>query len=119
MIDTLESCDESGASTTFEVKTDNLFVDNEELTEPALIENIAQTAAARMGYICQQEQRPVPVGFIGAVQNLKISNLPKIGDVLTTAITVKNQIFNATIIEGAISVGGVYIASCEMKIFIS
>jgi len=119
MIDTLESCDETGASTTFEVKADNLFVENGTLKEPALIENIAQTAAARMGYICQQEQKPVPVGFIGAVQQLKISNLPKIGDTLTTAITVKNQIFNATIIEGAISVNGTYLVSCEMKIFIS
>lgn len=119
MIDTLESCDESGASTTFEVKADNLFIEKELLREPALIENIAQTAAARIGYICQQEHKPVPVGFIGAVQNLKISHLPKIGDILTTAVTIKNQIFNATIIEGAISVNGVYIVSCEMKIFIS
>ncbi len=119
MIDALESCDEGGASATFEVKADNLFIENGLLREPALIENIAQTAAARMGYICQQEQKPVPVGFIGAVQNLKISSLPKIGDVLTTAITIKNQIFNATIIEGAISVNSEYIVSCEMKIFIS
>lgn len=119
MIDTLESCNETGASTTFEVKPDNIFVENEYLSEPALVENIAQTAAARMGFLCQQEQKPVPVGFIGAVQQLKITHLPKIGDVLTTAITIKNQIFNATIIEGAISVNGVYLASCEMKIFIS
>jgi predicted hotdog family 3-hydroxylacyl-ACP dehydratase len=119
MIDTLESCDESEASTTFEVKADNLFIENEQLREPALIENIAQTAAARMGYICQQEQKPVPLGFIGAVQHLKISSLPRVGDVLTTAVTVKNQIFNATIIEGAISVNGEYLVSCEMKIFIS
>jgi len=119
MIDTLETCTENGASTSFEVRPDNIFVENGLLQEPALIENIAQTAAARIGYICQQEQKPVPVGFIGAVQQLKISGLPRVADKLTTAITIKNQVFNATIIEGAISVNDEYLVSCEMKIFIS
>ncbi|WP_346235950.1 3-hydroxyacyl-ACP dehydratase [Niabella insulamsoli] len=119
LIDTLESCSETSASTAFTVKDDHVLVQNGVLTEPGLIENIAQTAAAHMGYTCQQQQKPVPVGFIGAVQNLKITSLPKTGDQLVTAITVKNQIFNATIIEGAISVNDEYIVSCEMKIFIA
>ncbi|MCH5599889.1 3-hydroxyacyl-ACP dehydratase [Niabella ginsengisoli] len=119
MIDTLETCSDNAATTTFTVRADNIFLKDGKLCEPALVENIAQTAAARMGYICQQEQKPVPVGFIGAVQNLKITNLPKTGDLLTTAVTIKNQIFNATIIEGAISINEEYIVSCEMKIFIS
>lgn len=119
MIENLESCDEAGATTNFTVKEDNIFTQNGLLTEPALVENIAQTAAARIGYICQQENKPVPVGFIGAVQNLKIRSLPQIGDVLYTSITIKNQIFNATIIEGSIKIANHEIASCEMKIFIS
>ncbi|MGC4233891.1 MAG: 3-hydroxyacyl-ACP dehydratase [Niabella sp.] len=119
MVDTLEACNGTGASTRFTVKEDNLFVFYGRLTEPALVENIAQTAAARIGYICQQEQKAVPVGFIGAVQHLKISSLPETGDVLDTVITVKHQIFNATVIEGKIAVNGKDIGSCEMKIFIS
>jgi len=119
MVDALETCSETDASTTFTVKENNIFVWNGVLTEPALIENIAQTAAAHMGYICQQEQKPVPVGFIGALQNVKINSLPQIGDVLDTFITVKHQIFNATIIEGKISVKDTCMATCEMKIFIS
>lgn len=119
MVDQLEQCDEGGASTTFTVREDNIFLDQGRLTEPALIENIAQTAAAQMGYQCDQQQKPVPVGFIGAVQQLKITGLPKIADVLRTVVTIKNQIFNATIIEGEIAVNETRLVSCEMKIFIS
>lgn len=119
MVDTLENCYEAEASTSFTVKSNNLFVFNGKLSEAALIENIAQTAAAHMGYICHRAQKSVPVGFIGAVQNLKISCLPVVNDVLHTKITIKNQVFNATLIEGKISVDEKDIASCEMKIFIS
>ena len=119
MVSTLERCDDEGAETSFIIEPDNIFVQNDLLNEAALIENIAQTAAARMGYICQQEQKPVPVGFIGAVQNLKISELPKTGEILTTTITIKHQIFNATIIEGRVQASGRELAQCEMKIFIT
>lgn len=119
MVSSLIACDENGAETHFAVASDNIFVKNEYLTEPALVENIAQSAAARIGYICHQQNKPLPVGFIGAVQNLKIYLLPKIGDMLRTTISIKNQIFNATIIEGNISLNGQRIANCEMKIFIS
>ena len=119
MIETLEACDDTGASTSFLVKDENIFTQNGSLTEPALIENIAQTCAARIGYICQQENKPVPVGFIGAVQNLRINSLPSVGDVLETRITIKNQIFNATIVDGEINCNGETIASCEMRIFIA
>ena len=119
MISTLETCDDLGATTTFDVSEDNIFVQQHKLTESALIENIAQTAAARIGFICQQEKRPVPVGYIGAVQNLKVNQLPAVQSKLTTQISIKHQIFSATIIEGRIFENEKLIAQCDMKIFIS
>jgi predicted hotdog family 3-hydroxylacyl-ACP dehydratase len=119
MIDTLTACDEQGASTEFTVKPGNLFVQDNQLREPALVENIAQTAAARMGYICRTENKPVPVGFIGAVQNLVVKALPVTGEVLHTTILIKNQVFNATVISGEIKTGDKTLATCEMKIFTS
>ncbi len=116
MIDSLENCNNESASSTFVVTNDNIFVRSGNLTEPALIENIAQTAAARIGYLLTQQQ-PVPVRLIGAVEHLKISGLPQVGDILNTSVTIKKQIFNATIIEGKVSVGEREIVCCEMKIF--
>lgn len=119
MIDELVACDEQGAKTNFRATSDNLFTRNGTLTEPAIVENIAQTAAARIGYICHTEDKPVPIGYIAAVQNLRIETLPATGDILETEITIKNQVLNVTIISGNTRVKDKLVASCEMKIFIS
>ena len=119
MIHELTACDGQSAKTILHINSDNLFVNRGQLTEPALVENIAQTAAARIGYICSRENKPVPIGYIAAVQHLKIDGLPKVGDILETEITIKNQVLNVTIISGHSRVGEKLVASCEMKIFIS
>lgn len=118
MVDELVAVDNNAGTTKFKVSADNIFIVNGRLTEPALIENIAQTAAARIGYICSQKKEPVPVGFIGAVQNLQVMHLPEPGQLLETTIEIKNQVFDVTIITGKISCNGSVLAQCEMKIFI-
>ncbi|MBX3253831.1 MAG: 3-hydroxyacyl-ACP dehydratase [Chitinophagaceae bacterium] len=118
MVDELVSAEEATGVTRFEVKADNIFIQDGYLTEPALVENIAQTAAARIGYICNEKQEPVPMGFIGAVQNLEIKELPAVGDRIETEITIKNQVFDVTLIAGKISCNGRELAACDMKIFI-
>ena len=118
MVDALIHSDESITRTTFQVKPDNIFVVGEELTEAALIENIAQTAAAGAGYFSQQENHPVMVGYIGGIKDLKILNLPKINDTLETEIVIQNKIFDVTVILGTVRCKGIILAQCEMKIFI-
>ena len=105
-------------TTKFIVGANNIFVQNNVLTEPALIENIAQTAAAHTGYLCKQKNEPVPVGFIGAVQQLEVFALPSVNDELETEITIKNQVLNVTLITGKITCHQKPVAQCEMKIFI-
>ena len=83
------------------------------------MENIAQTAAARSGYVSKTENRPVPVGYIGAVNNLQVHALPGTGDELITEITIENQIFDVTLISGKITCNGNIIVQCTMKIFIN
>ena len=119
MVDQLICCDEKITRTVLQVKEGNIFVENGVLTEPGLIENIAQTAAARVGYICSTENKPVPIGYIGAVQKLEITGLPKINDNIETEVTVINQVFNVTVISGSIHCNNQLLARCEMKIFIS
>ncbi|PWT78684.1 MAG: 3-hydroxyacyl-ACP dehydratase [Bacteroidetes bacterium] len=119
MIDHLSHTDERSGCSELQIRKENIFLSDDFLTEPGLIENIAQTAAARIGYICQKEKRPVPVGYIGAVQNLAIYALPRIHDRLMTEISIKNEIFHVSIITGRIRCNEQLIAECEMKIFIS
>jgi predicted hotdog family 3-hydroxylacyl-ACP dehydratase len=119
MVDSLIFADEKSSSTAFRITEGNIFVQSGRLAEPGLIENIAQTAAAGIGYICKVENRPVPVGFIGSVQDLEIFDLPKIGDEIKTEVLVEKQIFDVSLLSGMVRLGGRILAQCKMKIFIS
>lgn len=119
MIDKLLSFTETTTTTGFSIKADNIFVEDGLLKEPGLVENIAQTAAARAGYVSQTENKPVLVGYIGAINNLQVFLLPKTGDELITEITIENQIFDVTLISGKITCNGQPVAQCKMKIFIN
>ena len=119
MVDKLLSFSETAISTGFSIKANNIFVENGEFKEPGLVENIAQTAAARAGYISKTGNKPVLVGYIGAVNNLQIFFLPKTGDELITEITIENQIFDVTLVSGKIVYNGKPVAQCSMKIFIN
>ena len=120
MVDTLTHFDEVLTSTRLKVTADNIFVENNKLTESGVIENIAQTCAARMGYInkylCADE---VKIGFIGSIKDLVFEKLPKVGDELKTTIEVVSEIFAITLVNAKVEVGDKLIASCEMKISIT
>lgn len=118
MIDELIESGEDNTRTRFQVRADNIFVEDGKLMEPALVENIAQTAAARAGYITQKENLPVLIGYIGAIKDLQVFDLPKISDTLDTEIIIKTQVFDVTLISGTVSCNGKVLAECEMKIFI-
>ncbi len=119
MVDKILSSDETGTRSSFLIRKENIFVENGLFTEPGLVENIAQTAAARAGYISEAEGKPVSVGYIGAIRNLVITSMPHIHDEISTEITIQNQIFNVSVISGKITCNEALIAQCEMKIFIT
>lgn len=118
MIDELVSWDEVSSRTTTLIREENVLVYDGELSEAGLTENIAQTAAAGAGYVAQQHNNPILTGYIGAIKNLEIFSLPKVGDLIETEVIIENQIFDVTIISGSVKCRGVLLAQCEMKIFI-
>lgn len=118
MVDKILYSGETITRSSFLVKENNIFVENGILKEPGLLENIAQTAAARAGYISQMENKPVRLGFIGAIKNLQVTGFPKISDEIMTEITIENQIFDVSVISGKITCNETILAQCEMKIFI-
>lgn len=119
MIDKLLSFNEKITCTALTIRPDNIFVKLGEFKEPGLVENIAQTAAARAGYIAKTENKLPLVGYIGSVNHLEIFSLPKTGDELITEVTFENQIFDVSLISGKITCDKRLIAQCNMKIFIN
>ncbi len=118
MIDTLDYCEGGSTKTSFEIRTNNIFVKNGIFQEPGIIENIAQTAAVKAGYEVKKHGAEPLVGFIGALKDLVIYKLPRVGDVLKTTVTIKMEVMGITLVEGFSVCEGTKIASCEMKIFI-
>lgn len=118
MVDQLIYSDDKSSRSTFLITKENIFVTNGKFREAGLVENIAQTAAARAGYNAQSENKPVQVGYIGAVKNLEIFALPIINDEIETEVAIENQVFDVTIIVGKVRCNGKLMAQCEMKIFI-
>lgn len=116
MIDRLLSSDEVYSTTELEVRYDNIFVENEQLTASGLIENIAQTCAARIGYINLSSGQPVKIGVIGSISNLTISRTPKVREKLTTTIQLLEEVFNVTMVLASIKIGEEEIVNANMKI---
>ena len=118
MIDQVLAADETKATTSFFLSEENIFVEEGVLKEPGLIENIAQTAAAQVGFLCKQKEIPVPIGYIAAIRHLDISTLPPVGSTLTTTIIRKNQIMDIILIEGTTRLDNRVVCSCEMRVFV-
>jgi hypothetical protein len=119
MVGKLLHTDASVTRSSFMVNSDNVFVQNNLFQEAGLMENIAQTAALRAGYLAEIEDRPVAIGYIGAVSSFEIFGLPKVDDEIITEITVENQIFDITVLSGRVWLNKNLMAKCEMKLFIS
>ena len=121
MIDRLTHFDEVVTTTQLTVRPDNLFTEDGGVLNPcALVENIAQTCAARMGYINQYIYKErVRLGFIGSVKNLQILRTAHVGETLTTSIEVVQEVMQLTLVNATVKVGDETIVTAEMKIALS
>lgn len=117
MVDTLKSFDEKTTATRFTVRADNLFVENGRLDACALAENMAQTCAARLGYVNKYIlRRGIQIGFIGSIRDMKVMDVPFVGDILDTEIEVIEQIMDLTLVNATVRIGTRVIATAELKI---
>lgn len=118
MVDSFFGIEEDRSYSGLTVTADNIFSEAGKLQETGLIEHIAQSAAARIGYLYTQKGEDVPLGFIGSVDKLKVYSLPEIGMKLFTEITVVQEVFDITLIAAQVKAGEELMAECRMKIFI-
>ena len=102
------------------IMDDNMMVEDGRFGSTGIIENIAQTCAARIGYINKYIlKRGIQLGFIGAIRNLKIYRCPKVGEEIETGIETLEEIFGMTLVKATVRAGEELIAESEMKIALS
>ena len=116
MIDKMLSFDMTVTVTELEVRSDNIFCVDGRLSAEGLMENIAQTCAARMCYINLCNNVAVKIGVIGAVNNYEVFRTPKVGEVIVTSIEVIEEMFQITMVKAFVRCGKETIAQANMKI---
>jgi predicted hotdog family 3-hydroxylacyl-ACP dehydratase len=90
MVDLILDIDANYVETVFFIQEDNVFVNNGTFIEAGLIENTAQTCSSIVGkkYFFSDDgtenENVNVIGFISAIKNLKIYELPKIGNSIIT-----------------------------------
>lgn len=120
MIDKLVHFDERATVTALKIRPENIFVANGILSPSGIIENIAQTCAARIGYVNKYIlKKGIQIGFIGAVRNLVLHRLPRAGEEIISRITVMEEVFGMTLVSANVTAGEETIAEAEMKIALS
>ncbi len=117
MISSLVRFDMQTTVTETVVSADNMFVEDGVFTAPGIVENIAQTCAARIGYVNKYIlKKGIQLGFIGAIRDLKVKDLPKVGDTITTTISVIDSVFGMTLVDAVVLNNGAEVISAQMKI---
>lgn len=120
MVGKLIHYDDVVTVTTTKISDENIFVESGVFTPSGVIENIAQTCAARIGYINKYIlKKGIQIGFIGAIRDLKLHRLPKTGEKITTTISVIEEVFGMTLVSASVKIDNEVLANAEMKIAVS
>ena len=106
-IDTIEEVTETTARTRFTSPDSCPLVENGVLPLAGLMENAAQTCAARAGN---------KIGYIGAVKQMQVTRLPRVGETLHTEATVVQEVLNICLMEIVARIEEEVIATTTLKI---
>lgn len=119
MVDTFEGIDDMTGKGGLTVTEDNMFCYDGKFTEPGLIEHIAQSASAFVSYKAYIDGTTADalLGFIGEVKKFRlVGELPSVGDVLSTTISIQSVVMNITMFAAETKVGDRVVATCQMKL---
>lgn len=99
------------------IRPDNIFVDGGFFSAGGMMENIAQTCAARVGFYNKFIlHKDVQVGFIGAVRDYKVLSLPPVGETITTRVDILEEVFGMTLASAEVRFGDTLAATAEIKL---
>lgn len=120
MIDTLLYCDSERTISETLICPENPFCGKDgKFMEAGLLENIAQTCALRMGYMCRQNNGTVPkAGVIAAVRRMDIHCPVNVGDTLRTEMVVEAEAFGMLSCRGRVECNGILVCEAELRLML-
>ena len=113
----LTDCTETTATATACFTADHFAVVNGAVPETALIECVAQTVAAALGYR-SRATGVVSNGLLAAVTKFQIQSPPPVGPELQIAVREIKRLGPMVLIAGVVTCGGRVIASGELSLYV-
>ncbi|MDR2744880.1 MAG: hypothetical protein LBB66_06790 [Desulfovibrio sp.] len=101
-IDALISVSKTGAEATAFLRSGHILLDIDVISEVGYIELAAQTAGALKGYWDKAAERPIGDGYLAAVQNFTVWGKARLGETLSTSVTLLTELSGVQLIEAEI-----------------
>ncbi|MDR2511062.1 MAG: pseudouridylate synthase [Bacteroidales bacterium] len=118
MVEKLLFCDLERTKTSLSIKNDNIFVENGVFSQSGIVENVAQTCAARLGYL--NRNQPVKIGMIGSINDFEFSGvLPKAGQEILTEISVEAEVGQVILLNASVLCNENVVAIGKMKVVLT
>ena len=115
-VDRLVRYDDRETVTSFTVPAEHLLVEDGCLTASGILENMAQSSAARIGYLCRFILHvPVRIGYIGAIRHFRVHRLPAVGETLETTVVLREDVFGISLTDVTVRVGEEILAEAQLK----
>lgn len=115
MVNSITAYSETQLVSGFEVKEENIFVQDGVFQASGLVEHQAQSVALHTGYKFYLLGKEAPTGYIGSIKIFESNALPKVGDILKTEVTILNEIMGVTLVDAVTKLNDKVIASSQMK----
>ena len=117
MIGALTHFEMSHIVTELVIPEDNIFVQDGRFCVAGLIENVAQTCAARTGYINKYIlHRGVDIGYIAAIREMDVMELPRVDERITTEMWVREEVFGMILADAVVRCGDRILMKIEFKV---
>lgn len=115
MVNSIAEYSETQLVSGFKVKEENIFVQDGIFQASGLVEHQAQSVALHTGYKYYLLGKEAPTGYIGAIKTFEAIQLPKLGDKLTSEVSIINEMMGVTLVDIVTKINDEVIAKSQMK----
>lgn len=115
MVSSIAEYSDSHLVSGFEIKEENIFVQNGIFQASGLVEHQAQSVALHTGYKFYLLGKEAPTGYIGTIKTFEATALPKTGDQLKSEISIINEMMGVTLVDVVTMLNDDVIARSQMK----
>ncbi|HEY2330166.1 MAG TPA: hypothetical protein VGI63_10190 [Verrucomicrobiae bacterium] len=118
-IDALTDCTDTTATATATFSAEHFTIANGAVLETALVECVAQTAAAALGWRARAGGKTGAAGngMLVAVTNFRVESRPPVGKIIRIEISERKRLGPMLMISGVITCEGILIASGDLTLY--